>query len=79
MIKDLWNWLKNNGKIIATIGGVLLILHYLGIDLNIVKFYESLEVEDKIIFMTVLNFVALLFSYSLLSDRIEKKDVAKKK
>lgn len=66
---------KNQGTIVA-VGGILLILTTTGFNLNIVQFYQTLSLENKILFIGVLNIVFSTLLFSILS---QKKNTAKSK
>lgn len=66
------NFLKEYASVVACIGGFLLIFTMFGFDLNIVKFYNSLAIESKVIFTFTINIILTLIIAILLHNKIEE-------
>ena len=64
------SWLKENGIVIIILGAIGTILNITGFSLNIPKYYNSLNVEGKIIFVLIFN---TLLTIVLFSIAIKKK------
>ncbi len=78
---EIKKWLKGNSLIITSIGGILLILNQTGFNMNIMQFYNSLNIESKILFIGLLNFIitVMAFVYVLNIKTKDKKSRNKRK
>jgi hypothetical protein len=68
-IKKFWN---KYGVFISILIAILTILTLTGFDINIPKFYNSLNTEAKIIFVGFSNVVFTLIVVIILSNKIDK-------
>ena len=71
-IKNIISWLKNNYPVFATIGAILLILNYTGFNVNIFAYYNSLDLEGRLKFLSFANFIITLVLFLFLFEKIGK-------
>lgn len=72
VLQKLKNYLKENSSLITSIGGILVILNYTGFNVNIIAFYKSLDIESKILFMGLINFIITITAMVYISNRKTK-------
>jgi len=73
MMGKIRTFFKENGSVIASIGGTLMILNSTGFSINIPKFYNALDIEGKIVFMALINFVITIIAMSYVLMKIGSK------
>jgi uncharacterized membrane protein len=70
--------LKDYGWIIASIGGVLLILNQTGFNINIPEYYNTLDVEGRILFIGFFNFIVTIFAMIAVLHVVDKRNESRK-
>jgi len=71
---NIIDYLKKNYYIIAVIGSLLAILNYTGFVIDIPSFYYSLNIEGKIAFVGILNFIITLLAFVFILNRLGNSD-----
>jgi hypothetical protein len=67
--KSIEKFIKKYSTILTFIGAVLLILTQTGFRIDIPEFYKSLDVESKILFVGLLNFLITIVAAVYISGR----------
>jgi hypothetical protein len=72
--------LKNNSFIITIVASALLIANQTGFDINIPKFYNSLSLDGKILFIGLLNVLITIIAMVYVLNKTSKvKELITKK
>jgi hypothetical protein len=70
-LTDVIQFFKNYSWVIASIGGIILILNGTGFTIDIPKYYDSLDVTNKILIVGLFNFVLTTVLFVIVLNRIE--------
>lgn len=73
ILQKFKNYLKENSTLIKSIGGILIMLNITGFNINIVEFYKLLNVESKILFMGLLNFIITIIAVDYSTSKVKIK------
>jgi Ni,Fe-hydrogenase I cytochrome b subunit len=72
-LQEIKKILKDYSLLIVFIGSILTILNQTGFNINIPQFYNSLNVESKILFMALLNFIITVLAMVFILNKIGKR------
>ena len=64
------NFLNKHSYLIGTMALVIAVLQFIGFNLNVPQFYDSLGIESKVLFWFFMFFVILVFFALYFSSRI---------
>jgi preprotein translocase subunit Sss1 len=68
-IDDILNFLRKYSIILTVIGSILLILNQTGFNTDIIAFYNALDVEAKILFVGLVNFLITVIAMVVVLNR----------